>query len=408
MTFKSVLRELTPRSPNPQLGRPLAINYPTAGTFPAGPVICVTQLQREARMKAVTSKMLSLLLTMILMAPGYAAAPLSAPLAKKVALEESSYPSALLESRFASWGVDPARTLASINVKDSWKIFKKNSNVVVAVIDTGIQVDHPFLAENIHVIKGSKGAQNYGVDFSGKDVSYMPVDNHGHGTHVAGIIKSVFPDVKLVALKYYNPQASGQQNLESTIKALEYAVRMNVDVINYSGGGPEPSVEELRVLKEAEKKGIIVVAAAGNERSNIDDKKNAYYPASYGLSNIITVGAHDEEMQIIPSSNYGKNSVDIAAPGHRIRSAIPQGGAGFMTGTSQATAFVTGVAALIKAKYPRFSFEQVRNIILSSSVKVKNFEGKILGAGKLDAARAIELADAVDVRLKGRQLAKAQ
>lgn len=359
-------------------------------------------------MKAVTSKMLSLLLTMILMAPGYAAAPLSAQPAKKGVLEQSSYPSTLLESRFASWGVDPSRTLASINVKDSWKIFKKNSNVVVAVIDTGIQVDHPYLAENIHVIKGKKGVQNYGVDFSGKDLSYMPVDNHGHGTHVAGIIKSVFPDVKLVALKYYNPQASGQQNLESTIKALEYAVRMNVDVINYSGGGPEPSVEELRVLKEAERKGIIVVAAAGNERSNIDDKKNAYYPASYGLSNIITVGAHDEEMQIIPSSNYGKNSVDIAAPGHRIRSAIPQGGAGFMTGTSQATAFVTGVAALIKSKYPTFSYEQVRNIILSSSVKVKNFEGKILGAGKLDAARAIELADAVDVRLKGRRLAKAQ
>lgn len=359
-------------------------------------------------MKAVTSKMLSLLLTMILMAPGYAAAPLSAQPAKKGVLEQSSYPATLLESRFASWGVDPSRTLASINVKDSWKIFKKNSNVVVAVIDTGIQVDHPYLAENIHVIKGQKGLQNYGVDFSGKDLSYMPVDNHGHGTHVAGIIKSVFPDVKLVALKYYNPQASGQQNLESTIKALEYAVRMNVDVINYSGGGPEPSVEELRVLKEAERKGIIVVAAAGNERSNIDDKKNAYYPASYGLSNIITVGAHDEEMQIIPSSNYGKNSVDIAAPGHRIRSAIPQGGAGFMTGTSQATAFVTGVAALIKSKYPTFSYEQVRNIILSSSVKVKNFEGKILGAGKLDAARAIELADAVDVRLKGRRLAKAQ
>ena len=112
-------------------------------------------------------------------------------------------------------------------------------------------------------------------------------------------------------------------------------------------------------------------------------------------------------MQIISSSNWGKNSVDIAAPGHKIRSAIPQGGAGYMTGTSQATAFVTGVVALIKSKHPSFGYEQVKNIILSSSLKVKNFEGKILGAGKLDAGRAIEMADSVKERLSsGRAVAK--
>jgi subtilisin family serine protease len=358
-------------------------------------------------MKVLTTRLMSLFLALILMVPSYASAP--RPTSKAQAAQNSyAYPLDLLESRFASWGVDPSRPLISINVKESWAKFKKNREIVVAVIDTGIQFDHPYLADNIHVYQGKSSAQNYGVDFSGKKVSQTPVDTHGHGTHVAGIIKSVFPEVKLLALKYYNPQASGQQNLESTIKALEYAVKMNVDVINYSGGGPEPSIDELRILKEAEKKGILIVAAAGNERSNIDDKKNAYYPASYGLSNIITVGAHDEEMQIISSSNYGKNSVDIAAPGFKIRSAIPMSGAGYMTGTSQATAFVTGVVAMIKSKYPHFTYEQTRNVILSSSVKVKSFEGKILGAGKLDAARAIELADAVDSRLQGRSLAKAQ
>ena len=192
---------------------------------------------------------------------------------------------------------------------------------------------------------------------------------------------------------------SGQANLDATIKALQYAVDNNVDVINYSGGGPEASVEELRVLKAAEKKGILVIAAAGNERSNIDDKRHAYYPASYGLSNIITVGAHDDGLNIIPSSNWGKNSVDIAAPGHRIRSAIPSNGAGYMTGTSQATAFVTGVAAMIKSKYPSMKYDQIKNVILSSSLKVKNFEGKILGAGKLDAGRALELAESVSEKI---------
>ena len=318
------------------------------------------------------------------------AAPAVAPLA---------YNAELLISRYASWGIDPDKHLASINLKDSWTRFKKNKDIVVAVVDTGIQGDHAFLAKNIYVPGKKASVTNYGVDFSGEKVTNTPSDAHGHGTHVAGIVKSIFPEVKILALKYYNPKASGQQNLDATIKALQYAVDNNVDVINYSGGGPEASVEELRVLKQAEKKGILVIAAAGNERSNIDDKRHAYYPASYGLTNIITVGAHDDGLNIIPSSNYGKNSVDIAAPGHRIRSAIPGNSAGYMTGTSQATAFVTGVAAMIKSKYPKMKYDQIKNIILSSSLKVKNFEGKILGAGKLDAGRAIELADSVNEKL---------
>lgn len=310
-----------------------------------------------------------------------------------------AYNAELLISRYASWGIDPDKHLASINLKNSWIKFKKNKDVVVAVVDTGIQGDHAFLANNIYVVGGKKSATNYGMDFSGASVTQSPSDQHGHGTHVAGIVKSIFPDVKILALKYYNPKATGQANLDATIKALRYAVENNVDVINYSGGGPEASVEELRVLKEAEKKGILVIAAAGNERSNIDDKRHAYYPASYGLSNIITVGAHDDNLTIIPSSNYGKNSVDIAAPGHRIRSAIPGNGAGYMTGTSQATAFVTGVAAMIKSQYPNMKYDQIKNIILSSSLKVKTFEGKVLGSGKLDAARALEVAQAANEKL---------
>jgi len=173
----------------------------------------------------------------------------------------------------------------------------------------------------------------------------------------------------------------------------------NVAIINYSGGGPEPSTAEQKILKEAESKGILVVAAAGNEKSNIDIKKNAYYPASYGLSNIITVGAHDEFNKVIASSNWGSKSVDIAAPGFRIKSALPGNGAGVMTGTSQATAFVTGVASLIKSNFPKLNYLQIKNIILSSSLKMSNFKGKILGGGKLDAFRALQVAKNVHNRL---------
>src|SRR5665648_235876 len=144
-----------------------------------------------------------------------------------------AYSPELLISRYVSWGIDPDKHLASINLKDSWTRFKKNKDIVVAVVDTGIQGDHAFLAKNIYVPGKKTSSKNYGVDFSGSKVTNTPSDAHGHGTHVAGIIKSIFPDVKILALKYYNPKASGQQNLDATIKALQYAVDNNVDVINY-------------------------------------------------------------------------------------------------------------------------------------------------------------------------------
>lgn len=304
-----------------------------------------------------------------------------------------------LKSKYASWGIDPAYKTSSINLKESWQTFQKEEDVLVAVVDTGIQFNHPFLKDNLYTVKGKASGNDYGVDFSKDSTSSTPKDSHGHGTHVAGIIKSIYPEVKLLALKYYNPLASGHANLTSTIKALKYAVDNNVAIINYSGGGPEPSSAEKKVLEEAERKGILVIAAAGNEKSNIDIKKNAYYPASYGLSNIITVAAHDELNKVIASSNWGSKSVDIAAPGFRIKSALPGNGAGMMTGTSQATAFVTGVASLIKSNFPKLNYIQIKNIILSSSMKVANFKGKVLGSGKLDAHRALAVAKNVYERL---------
>ncbi len=309
----------------------------------------------------------------------------------------------VINSPYASWGVMPQES-SSINLLGAWKKFEKKKEVVVAVIDTGIDPNHPFLKDNLKGAKGSASASDYGMDFSKSAVNeYQPVDQHGHGTHVSGIIKSVYPDVKILSLKYYNPKASGQDNLDSTIKALRYAVEANVDIINYSGGGPEPAIEELRILKEAERKGILVVAAAGNEESNIDVKKNAYYPASYGLSNIITVTAHDQSLQMLSSSNYGAKSVDISAPGYRIKSALPGGRSGFLTGTSQATAFVSGVAAMLKSQGPGLSAAQMKQIIVASAKKENTMAGKCSSGGRLDATKAV--ADSVN-EISGRKVAQ--
>ncbi len=309
-----------------------------------------------------------------------------------------------IDTNFTGWALDSENKFSSIGVDKAWKIFERKKNVVVGVVDTGIDPNHSFIRKNILRIKNlfqskkKNSNDGFGVDFSDRTPGAYPTDKHGHGTHVSGIIKSVFPDVQILPLKYYNPEASGAVNLTASVAALNYAVDSNVvDIINYSGGGPEPSIHELRALKKAMKKGILVVAAAGNERSNIDDPKNAYYPASYGLPNIISVGAYDKKLRLVPSSNWGRKSVDVMAPGHKIRSIVPgKNRKAAMTGTSQATAFVSGVAALLKSQYPQLSYEDLKAIIVRSSVPVKSFKGKSIGGGRIDAHRALKLAGSLE------------
>lgn len=329
------------------------------------------------------------------------------PLKAKNIEKKLGFDKSLLKSRYSSWGIDPNNNSSSINLTPVWDKFKKRKEIVVAVIDTGIDPKHPFLTKNLHVTKGMAGVNNYGLDFSKNRISASrPFDSHGHGTHVSGIVKSIHPGVKILTLKYYNPKASGQDNLNSTIEALRYAVNQNVDIINYSGGGPEPALEELRILKLAEKKGILVVAAAGNEESNIDQRSNAYYPASYGLKNIITVTAYNQSLQLLSSSNYGKQTVDISAPGYRIKSALPNGRAGYLTGTSQATAFVTGVAALLMSQYPELTAVQTKAIIKKAARKETTLLTKCSSGGRLDADKSFKLADEfIKSRKKARDIA---
>ena len=275
---------------------------------------------------------------------------------------------------------DPALSQAwGLNMTDAqkaWRVSKGSKDIRVAVIDTGVDVNHPDLTNNLWVNPGETG-----LDKNGKDKASNGVDDdgngfvddvhgwnfvnntndlkdtHGHGTHIAGIIgaeggngvgiSGVAPKVSLMILKYYDPSSRSSDNLSNTVKAIEYAVKMNAHIINYSGGGLSPSPAEKQAIEMAMKKGILVVAAAGNERSNSDVKK--YYPADYGLSNIVSVTAIDKEREVLPSSNWGVSTVHIAAPGNNILSTLPNGEYGMMTGTSQATAFVSGVAALIMA-----------------------------------------------------------
>jgi subtilisin family serine protease len=292
---------------------------------------------------------------------------------------------------FLSWALT-GKSEKSMNLPAQFKSPPKK-NIVVAVIDTGVDPNHPFIRDNIIREKNTNGEESFGRDFSkNAGNKFKPVDTHGHGTHIAGLIKSIYPKSQLLILKYYNPEATGKENLISALKALEFAVSKNVDIINYSGGGPEASNYELELLKQAKKKGIMVVAAAGNDQTNLDLPGRKYYPASYGLSNILNVTTYDSDLKVHESSNYGKELVDVAAPGDRIKGPLPNGRAGYLTGTSQATALVSGAAALIKAHYPSLSPEEIKEIISLSVDKHQNLKDFCKSGGRVNIEKSITLA----------------
>lgn len=231
--------------------------------------------------------------------------------------------------------------------------------IKVAVIDTGL--DLPLFDKSWVCKTGHK-------DFTGGDLD----DHHGHGTHVSGTIDQYAKNVFLnaddekqkdldnietsycqIILKYYDPTRPNSNNLENTISALHWAIEQNVDIINYSGGGLEFSDREKEAIEEALDKGIKVVVAAGNERSDIEQQP--YYPAAYD-SRIIAVGSLSETTKCesnlavhysghsgcrLPSSNYGKSIVNWEL-GSNIYSRLPGLKYGNMTGTSQAAAVRSG------------------------------------------------------------------
>ncbi len=324
-----------------------------------------------------------------------------------------------LQKNYLSWGVQNSFEKGSINVQAAWKMFKKKKDIVVAVVDTGIDPTHEFLKDNIYQFKDF---QNFGYDLSKGKNSKAPLDHHGHGTHIASIIKSVFPQVKIIPIKYFDSESTEEQIIADSLRALKKAIELKVDIINYSGGGPGASPQERAIIKLAQQKGILVVAAAGNNGKNLDRTPGAYYPASYGFNNIVSVGGYyidsQSQAQRVDSSNYGKNKVDIYAPGQSIVGALPNKlsyarlksltgsrsvaqvqtqsfkKSGSMTGTSQATAFVSGTAALIKAQYPFLKPHQIREILMSSAF-TQNSDLPQYGSlkkGRLNAAEALLLA----------------
>ncbi len=294
-----------------------------------------------------------------------------------------------------------------IRSKEAWQITKGSKKIIVAIIDTGADINHPDLKENIW--QNLSEIPNNGMDDDGNGfvddfhgwnfVSHNSdlTDNHGHGTHISGIVGAkgdkalgVAPEVSLMILKYFDPKNPGSDSVAQAISAMKYAIKMGANIINFSAGGPYFSEEEYAVLKEANEKGVLVIAAAGNEKNNSDVIN--FFPADYALPNILSVTAIDESRQILNSSNYGERTVDIAAPGRDIYSTLPKGNYGRLSGTSQATAFATGVAALLMSDVTRaWTPEKIIEHLVRTGEPEPSLAGKTRCRTRLNSYRALAI-----------------
>lgn len=314
---------------------------------------------------------------------------------------------------------------ADIDAPEAWDITTGDHNVVVAVIDTGIQIDHPDLLGRVYYnlletengidddgngfIDDINGWNFYEVSEGSNDVSDTMVS---HGTHVAGIIAAsgnnqvgvvgVSPGVTILPVKIFNEQGGYASDL---IRGMNYAALMGASIINVSLGGSDESQAESAMISELQKHGILLVVSAGNSGFNMDVAKS--YPGSYSHNNIINVAATNWFDQLESYSAYGLTSVDICAPGTRIFSTVATDGYDYYTGTSMAAPHVTGVAALVKSVKTDWDASMLKDAILSTVDPLDSAAGKTVSGGRVNAMAAVHYAlentffpDGLHIRIK--------
>jgi len=310
------------------------------------------------------------------------------------------------------WGLDNAGD-TDIDALAAWNLTTGSRNVVVAVVDTGVDYNHPDLAANIWT--NPREIVGNGIDDDGNgfvddvhgynfaDNTSDPMDDQSHGTHVSGTIGAVGNNgtgvvgvnwsVSIMALKFLDATGSGYTS--DAVRAINYATMMrtrygvNVRVMNHSWGGPGFSAALHDAIQASGNAGILNAVAAGNDSANVDSAPS--YPAAYDCSNMLTVAATTSQDQLASFSNWGTTSVDLAAPGYQILSTVPNGGYATYSGTSMATPHVSGVAALAWALKPDATVAEVRNAILQGVDHLSALNGRVATGGRLNAYNTLQL-----------------
>lgn len=304
-----------------------------------------------------------------------------------------------------------------INISPAWELYDSSTEehrpVIVAVLDTGIDLTHPELKDAIWVNEDEIPGDGIDNDGNGyvDDVNGWNFFDHtnqisggrdaDHGTHAAGTIAALRKGLGIAGIADQNyvkimpvqvlGTTFGIGEEEAVIQAIRYAEANGASICNLSFGTElyYPNLEQ--VMRDSQ---MLFVVSAGNGDAegngvNIDEGKLMDYPASFHLPNVISVANLMFDGSLAKSSNYGAGSVDIAAPGTYIVSTIAHGGYGFMTGTSMSAPMVTGVAAMVYSYRKDLSLQDVKQVILASARKLEGMEGKLSSGGMLDAYGAL-------------------
>jgi subtilisin family serine protease len=345
-------------------------------------------------------------------------------------------------------GQDGGSADADIDAAEAWDVTTGSSSVVVGVVDTGVDYNHADLSGNIWTNPGETAGDGIDNDGNGYVDDYRgwdfvgsgdnnPIDQNGHGTHVAGTIGAtgnnstgvagVAWTAKIMPLRVLD--ASGSGDVADAVEAINYATMMktvksiNIKVTNNSWGDPAGSTDLQNAITAAGTAGMLVVASAGNGGADMvgDNTDSApQYPAAYSYSNVISVAATDRYDQLAEWSNYGPTSVDLGAPGVDIYSTKLNGGYQLLSGTSMAAPHVTGSVALLWSQYSTASASDVKAALLNSADLNASLYGRTVSGGRLNVKRALDYlkgvqtvngtsgTDTITVRLKSGDSTKVQ
>ncbi|HEU5181159.1 MAG TPA: S8 family serine peptidase [Candidatus Polarisedimenticolia bacterium] len=303
------------------------------------------------------------------------------------------------------------RAGADIRAESAWDLTTGSRDVIVAVIDSGMDMSHLDLRDNLWTNEGEiegNGLDDdgngyvddvHGWDFVNHDND--PSDDQRHGTHVSGIIGAagnngigvtgVCWQVSLMPLKAFN--ASGDGTDADAIAAIDYAAAMGAKIINASWGGPDFSQSLYDAIARAGAAEVLFVAAADNASSNSDVEPD--YPPAFDLPTIVAVAATDYYDGLASFSSYGPTTIDLGAPGYSILSTLPGNAYGYLSGTSMAAPHVAGAAALVRAAHPTIDVLGLKQALLRSVDPIPSLAGRLVTGGRLNAFRPISTLDVI-------------
>lgn len=270
-----------------------------------------------------------------------------------------------------------------INISKAWEITTGNPNILVAVVDSGVDISCSGLADSI---------SDNGKDFYYNDNTvFDDYTQDYHGTYIANTIAGfdsknkvygVAPNIKILPVKFLRGTLG---NSTDAVKAVKYACENGAKVVNCSWNFNDYNEELFKVI--ASYPDVLFVCAAGNSNCNLDSSK--IYPACYNLNNILTVMAVDNCGDIYESSGRGM-SVDIAAPGANIKTTFPEDDVSYVSGTSVATAYVSGVTALMLSENNKLTPPEIIDIVVSTAKKIDTLDKYCLSGGIIDAYKCVK------------------